>query len=302
MKKLRFIITFIISIIIFSFIFNTAYKKINGEDNILTTDNEETIPLKDKDKINFLVVGIDAYDNTDAKGQRTDTMILAQYNFRDKKMNLLSIPRDTRVKKDNGYYDKINHAHAYGGMDYTMDAVRKLTNLDLKYYVRMDYRAVEEIVDTIGGVNIYVPQRMLYDDTTEGKEFHVDLYEGQQVLNGDQSIQFLRWRKNNDKTGYAEGDVGRIKAQQEFIKALVKQSLKAKNITKIPKMIKIYNEYIDTNIPLNTVVRGGLSGIRMNFDNINTHTLPGSGQYINNISYFVYDVDKSQRLINDIFN
>ena len=119
------------------------------------------------DKIDFLLVGIDAFDLEDTKGQRSDTMILTRFDFNSKQMNMLSIPRDTRVKKDNGYFDKINHAHAHGGIEYSLNAVNNLFDSDVEYYVRLNYKAVEEVVDAIGGVNIYVPRDMKYDDTTK---------------------------------------------------------------------------------------------------------------------------------------
>lgn len=304
MKKRRFFIIFLLSAIIFMglyfylgdniLFFLGSKDSANNQDNVIDHDNS--------DKIKFLVVGIDAFNLDDVDGQRTDTMILTGFDFNSKEMNMMSIPRDTRVKKDNGYHDKINHAHAHGGMDYTLSAVNQLfeTN-DVEYYVRLNYKAVEEIVDAIGGVEIHVPRRMVYDDTTAGKEFHVDLQEGLQTLNGEQSIQFLRWRKNNDGTGYPDGDVGRIQAQQNFLKEVIKQSLKAKNFTKLPKFIKIYNENIDTNIPLNTVIRGAWAAKGMDFDNLNTQTVPGEGKYINEISYFVYYPEETRLLYQSMF-
>lgn len=298
MKK--FLVTFIIALLVFSFLFVGLAN--NGLDLIISNSGEDknTLEPDSDDEIMFLLVGIDTFDIADAEGERTDTMILSNVNFETGNIDLLSIPRDTRVDV-NDKKDKINHAHARGGMDLTMDTVRNFLDIDLKHYVRMDYRAVEEIVNTIGGVDIYVPQRMKYDDTTKGKEFHVDLYEGQQILNGEQAIQFLRWRKNNDGPGYLEGDVGRIQAQQNFMKELIKQSLKPKNILKLPQFIKIYNDYIDTNIPLKTVIRGAWSARKIDFDNINTQTLPGEGEYIGNVSYFLYDEDGTRNLVNQLF-
>ncbi len=297
MKFIKFLITFLIAIIIFTGVFiyfNEPILNLIGgnipKDSIKLSDNE----------IMFLLVGIDTFDVKDSEGERTDTMILANVNFDTGDMNLVSIPRDTRVLV-NGDYDKINHAHAYGGIDLTLETVRDFLDIDLQYYVRMDYRAVEEIVNAIGGVDVYVPQRMFYDDTTAGKEFHVDLQEGQQRLNGNQAIQFLRWRKNNDGTGYPEGDVGRIKAQQSFMKQILKQSLSFKNLLKAPKFIGIYNNYIDTNIPLSTVIKGAWSARKIDFDNMNTQTIPGEGEYIGNISYFLYNEEQTRELINSIF-
>lgn len=306
MNKRKFFMIFLISAMIFIGLFMyLGDKLLLIVDDIKPNDDsyvEKDVIDKGKvDKIDFLLVGIDAFDLEDTKGQRSDTMILTRFDFNSKQMNMLSIPRDTRVKKDNGYFDKINHAHAHGGIDYSLNAVNKLFDSNVEYYVRLNYKAVEEVVDAIGGVKIYVPRDMKYDDTTEGKEFHVDLKEGEQTLNGDQAIQFLRWRKNNDGTGYPQGDVGRIQAQQAFLKELIKQSLRPKNFLKLPKFISIYNKYVDTNIPLKTVIRGAWAAKSMDFDTINTSTLPGEGKYINDISYFVYYPEEMMKLYNKMF-
>ncbi len=279
-----------------------------GEDIFLKSEVGDEDSIEDMIKgdntknIMFLILGVDSHDSSsNAEPARTDTMILAGMDFDHNQLSMLSIPRDTRVLKSNGYYDKINHAHAYGGVPLTLEAVNKFLDLDLEHYVKLDYKAVEEIVDAIGGVDIYVPFDMIYEDTTAGKEFFVDLKEGQQTLNGNQAIQFLRWRKNNDGSGYPEGDVGRINAQQDFMKELIKQSLSPKNILKVNKFISIYNKYLDTNIPLNTVLKGAWTAKDLDFSTIKVDTLAGEADYINNISYYIYDEFAIDAQLNELF-
>lgn len=313
--KRKFLTTFIISILVFSSIYvffgDILFQKINlassideydDDDNEKEpSDNEvEKIKPKDKDEILFLLLGIDTYDIKSSGNERTDTMMLTSVNFKTGEIKLLSIPRDTRVPV-KGKLDKINHAHAYGGIDLTLKTVQDFLNIDVDHYVKVDYKAVEKIVEAIGGVEIDVPRRMKYDDTTKGKEFHVDLYPGPQTLNGDKAIQFLRWRKGNNGIGYPGGDVGRVKAQQMFMKEMVKQTLKPKNILKLPKLIETYFDYVDTNIPLSTILKGVGTARKIDLENMITETIPGEGEYINGISYYIYDESEVNDVVMDMF-
>lgn len=314
MKK-KFYITFIVSILAFSLIYinfgDVLFQKINlassidgfEEDNNEESpikDKVETIKPKDKDEILFLLVGIDTYDIKKAGNERTDTIILSSVNFKTGDIKMLSIPRDTRIPV-RGKLDKVNHAHGYGGIDLTIQTIRDFLNVDVEHYVKVDYKAVEKIVGAIGGVEIDVPRRMKYDDTTKGKEFHVDLYPGVQTLDGDKAIQFLRWRKNNDGSGYPEGDVGRVKAQQMFMKEMVKQTLRPKNILQLPKLINTYFDYVETNIPLSTVLKGVGIANKIDLDNMVTNTIPGEGKYIGGTSYYIYDENELRPMIQDMF-
>lgn len=312
-KKLY--IVFGVSVIIFSLIFlglnNTIFshdKKNSNTDidenlnNVIDEDEDYKQDNKDneKDELLFLMVGVDSEDVDEYSGIRTDTMILGKVDFKTGETDLLSIPRDTRVKV-RGRLDKINHAHSYEGMDLTLETVREFLNIELEYYVKLNYAAVKEVVEAIGGVEIDVPRRMKYDDPTYGKEFHVDIKKGPQTLNGDKALEFLRWRKNNDGSGYRDGDVGRIEAQQMFIKELIKQTVDLKNITKIPSLIRSYYNHVDTNIPITTMLKAGNMASKVDMDNINTYTIPGGGRYINDISYYIYDQEETKELVEELF-
>lgn len=304
----KFFITFIISSIVFSFVFINLRNN-NKEDNptavidededLADNDTEKTEKIRpqNKDEILFLLLGLDTYDISKASRNRTDTMILTSFNFKTGDINMMSIPRDTKVPiRDK--LDQINHAHAFGGIDLTMETVRDFLNLDVQHYVKVDYRAVEEIVNAIGGVEIDVPRRMEYYDPHKGKEFRADLHPGPQTLDGDKAIQFLRWRKNNNGVGYPEGDVGRVKAQQMFMKELVKQTLKPKNILKIDKLARTYFDYVDTNIPLDTVIKAAWAARKVDTDNMVTMTLPGEGD---GKKYYIYNREEVDIAVTEMF-
>lgn len=306
--KRKFYISFIISIIVFASIFmvldDTLFSKdtktvttdIYGDE--IDSDDEETKEIKDE--ILFLMLGVDNKDLDKHSNIRTDTMILTRVNFKTGKIDLLSIPRDTRTMVD-GKLDKINHAHSFGGVDLTLKTVREFLDIDLDYYVKVNYEAVREVVDAIGGVEIDVPRRMKYDDTTRGKELHINIEKGLQTLDGDKSLEFLRWRKNNDGTGYPDGDVGRIGAQQMFVKELVGQTFSIKNVFKIPRLIKTYYDYVDTNIPITTMLKATTIKREGISENMTTNTIPGTGRSIDGISYYIYEEQASKDMVEEMF-
>lgn len=311
--KSKFFKSFIISLVVFlvtGFYFTSNYVKNNieevvvvdqetGEEKIVKRPKEDIDFSLFEDEITFLMLGVDEIQGREKElGVRSDTMMVMKANFETGELNVLSIPRDTRVLI-YGKKDKINHAHSYEGVDLSLKTVNDFLDTDIKYYVKVDYKAVEEIVNAIGGVEIDVPRRMEYYDPDA--DFRVDLDKGLQTLDGKQSLQFLRWRNNNAMTvGYREGDVGRIKMQQYFLKELVKQSLSPKNITKLPSIAKTYFSRIDTNIPINQILGGMAMTSNLDSENMRTETVPGHGEYIDNISYFIYYENQLNTLVEDM--
>lgn len=304
MKK--FLLSFMISLICFSLIFigldkvifsrNNPTVAVDGEDGDI--DKEKPEP-KNKDEILVLVMGVDAKDVKKSKGTRTDTMMLVKVNFEDGDINLLSIPRDTRVLV-RGKEDKINHAHAYGGPDLSIRTVREFLDIDLDYYVKVDYKAVMAIVDAIGGVEIDVPRKMTYYDPTADPPLNINLDKGLQVLDGQKAHDFLRWRKNNALTsGY--GDIGRIESQQMFLKELVKQTLKPKNIFKLPTLIETYYDYVETNIPLKVILKGAMSANKLDMEGMKTVTVPGESKRIAKGDYWIYNRDETVKIVEEMF-
>lgn len=292
----RFFRVFFSFFIIFSVVFFGAnlYKEKAGQDKGSPVSSRGT----EFDSINFLLMGVDSKSASESKGTRTDTLMVFNVDKSTGSISMLSIPRDTRAKIDGRKYkEKINHAHAYGGPDLTLDTVSNLLNLDLEYYVIADYNFVRKFVDLIGGVEMDVPMDMYYEDPTADPPLLIDLKEGNQILDGDESLQYLRFRK-----GYKNADLGRIEAQQNFMKSMVKRTLRPINIIKLPKMIAAYNDYITTNIPMKTIASFGLSAFKYDLDTINAQTLPGESQMVGGLSYYVHYEEKTKELVREMFN
>ena len=298
MKK-KFIITFLVSLILFSGIFWAANKaldimEITSKVEFLGNDLAEgnVIEQTVNNELLFLVLGLDSDDFSGATTEqnRTDTMILAKVNFETGNVDLLSIPRDSRVLV-RGSYDKINHAHHYGGLKLAMKTVRDFLGLDIDYYVRVNFFSVKDIVDTLGGVEVDVPVQV------DVAEDDVHLKPGLQVLNGKQALQFARFR-----AGYVEGDMGRVKAQQILVKALLKELVKPKNIAKVPQLLEVVKKTVNTNIPFSTIAKLALKTGNLSEDKFNAQIVPGEAQYLNDISYYIPDKNKLNAIIKSTFS
>lgn len=308
MKK-KFFIAFIISFIGFSVLYSRLWKsilnqgpsKVHGDEANLDEPEDVKKP-KIKNEVLFLLMGVDAEDVKKSKGTRTDTMMLTKVNFDTGEINMFSIPRDTRVVV-KGKEDKINHAHAYGGPDLTINTVRDFLHLDLDYYVKVDYKVVMGIVEAIGGVDIDVPFHMKYRDDTPGFPLlDIDIKKGPQTLMGKDAHDFLRFRKGAPGyPSYPEGDLGRIKAQQYFMKELIKQTLKPKNLLKLPKLAETYFENVETNIPWSVILKGVASAKKINVDEMTTSTVPGEGKRISGVDYWIYYREETKQIVLDMF-
>ncbi len=244
-------------------------------------------------KANVLLLGVDE------DGLRTDTIILASYDMDNNKLEMLSIPRDTRMYI-GGRFQKINAAHALSdkngkkGVDGTIEAVHRLTGIPINYYVEFSFDAFRNTVDALGGVEFDVPQRMYYTDPAQ--DLYINLQAGLQTLDGDKAEQLVRFRK------YPRGDIQRVETQQAFIKALAEQKLNIGIITKLPDIFKTLQEDIRTNFKISDVVRYLPNLKELSAENITMHQLPGdfSGEEYA-ASYWLVNIPELKTLVAETF-
>ncbi|WP_053956985.1 LCP family protein [Inediibacterium massiliense] len=264
--------------------------------------NEDKMPEK-KERVNVLVVGVDAKDEKASKTARTDTMMLATFDPNTEKVDVISIPRDTRVLiRGRKGKDKINHAHAYEGIDLSMKAVKDLLGVPIHYYVRINYTGVAKIIDDIGGVEVDVPINMNYYDPKADPPLKINLKKGVQVLDSDKSMQFLRFRKGKNGTGYPDGDIGRINAQHNFLMALSDKLLSPKTIIRLPKLLSTFITYVDTNMSVSQISSYALYAKDIKREDIHMVTIPGTPKMINGISYYEPDMKNIEKMIEQIFS
>lgn len=233
----------------------------------------------------------------------TDFIMLGQYNPNTREVSLLSIPRDTYVDKAS-VDGKINSIYMYKYPEKVVAKVQEITGVEIQHYVVFNAKILQQIVNTIGGVTVEVPFNMNYDDPYQNLYIHLN--KGTQRLTGAQAEQFVRFRKNNDGTGFADGDVGRIRNQQKFIKAAISELLKPANIAKIPDLIKIVIDGTDTDVTADIIEQYVDDVVTFKTDRIRIETLPGVGQYGKGPdgqtrSFFYYNAEETKTLVNDLF-
>jgi len=245
------------------------------------------------DHVNVLILGLDE------DKERSDVIMLANFDSGSGNLNLLSIARDTRVKA-GGKYRKINALVGIGGEQLTIKKVEEITGLTIPYYITLDFEGFKKIIDVLGGVEMDVPFDMDYDDPNQ--DLHIHLKKGRQILDGEKAVQFVRYRKGNKKgEGYVNGDIDRMAAQQQFIKALIAQKAKVKYLSKIDDIFLILKNYMRTNIEIGHInyYIDGLAKVR--YKNTKAFTLPGKSVYRNKTWYYIYDKEKTRELIDKNF-
>lgn len=242
--------------------------------------------------LNLLVLGLDR------DGTRCDVIMLFNFEPGLSRLNILSIARDTRVRT-NGKYGRINALYSKGEEKLVTEKVTEITGLPVHYYITMDFRGFRKLVDTLGGVEFNVPFTMNYDDPSQN--LHIHLKKGWQRLNGVKAEQLVRYRKGNYGQGYSEGDIGRIKMQQDFIKALIGQKLSIRYISRVYELFEIMKEYVHTNLTISDITHylGSLSKIKSS--EVESYTLPGESRLMENAWYYIYNRSETAGLINNHF-
>lgn len=254
----------------------------------------------------FLVVGRDT-----AGGGNTDTMMLVTYDTVNKTLHGMSLPRDTMVnvstnnKKLNAVYNynrgKDKATQVERGMTALKSQVAKLTGILPDYYVMLEWEAVGELVDALGGVYFDVPFNMDYDDPTPGQDLHIHQKAGYRKLTGDDAMQVIRHRKNNDGS-HSGGDVARLKVQQDFLMAVAQECLQPKTLLKAPALAKIFMENVTTDLTLGNLLAFAELAAGMDAErDVSFVTMPYVG-YERNGSYVLPVQDELLEIVNANFN
>lgn len=243
---------------------------------------------------------------------RTDAMMVCGFDTQKKEINILNIPRDTMSNNGKrGANRKINAAYGTKkGIEQTKTEVKKLVGFAPDYYIIVNFKGIADIVDAIGGVDYEIPFRMYYKDPSQN--LSIDFKPGMTHMDGQQVVEFLRWRKNNGgvKTGdpnYTGGDEERIDKQQEFLKYLAAQVLNVKNTANIPKIAKAVFENVKTDFTWGEMLWMGMQAVGTSSDGIKMHKLPGydSMSYAGSsdyLSFFFPNERETLELVNTYFN
>lgn len=243
-------------------------------------------------KQNILLLGIDSNgQGSDLwDGTRSDTIMVVNIDPKTHTVKAISIPRDSKVYlPDNKGVQKINSAHAIGGVNLVKKTLKETFGIKIDKYIIVHDEAVEKVVDSLGGVPIYVEKPMKYHDYAG--RLHIDLNKGQTVLNGKQAIGYLRYRKDG------LGDIGRTQRQQWFLKSLFEKLHSPQIITKLPEILNIFHGYVKTDMSLYELSQYASFARSVDENKIEIATLPGAPNQKGYISYWILDPQKTQEVI-----
>ncbi len=252
--------------------------------------------------VNILVLGIDRVLDVPDNSPKiftgnSDTMLLLRLDPSEHSVKMLSIPRDTRVEIPGFGLNKINQANVDGGAILAAKTVSNTLNgVQVDRYVRVTTTAFRELVDLVGGVEVFVPERMSYVDNTQNLK--IDLDQGWQTLNGDQAEQFARFRHDN------YGDIGRVQRQQTLIKALRQRLQSPAVLPRVPQLLTSMGKYVDSNLSLEEMLALANFGLSLQPDEFKMVLLPGrfstTREY--KASFWIMDSVEKDQIMKEYFD
>ncbi|WP_042221501.1 LCP family protein [Oceanobacillus manasiensis] len=260
-------------------VFSDSYQ----DDGREKSDLRETKVDPNIDNVSVLIMGVDENDHRSNEGSsRTDALMVATLNKDDKSVKLLSIPRDSYVYiPEVGYETKINHAHAYGGPQASIETVENLLDIPIDYYVKVNFHAFVDVVDALGGVTAEVPYEFKESNSMDKKD-SIHLMPGEQDLDGEEALALARTRK-------LDNDIERGKRQQDLIKAVVKKAASAGSVLKYDEVIEAVGENMTTNMSfdhMKSFISYGTSGSNLDIEAL---TLEGYDYQPSNTYYWQLD-------------
>ncbi|RZM82995.1 LytR family transcriptional regulator [Leptolyngbya iicbica LK] len=225
----------------------------------------------------------------------SDTMLLVRFNPHTDQLIVLSLPRDTRTMVQ-GQMTKLNEANHYGGPALAARSVSDLLGgVEIDRYVRINVQGVEKLIDALGGVTVNVPKDLSYQD--DSQHLYINLKAGEQQLDGDKALQFLRFRYDD------YGDIGRIQRQQMLMRALVEQALSPKTVARLPKILSVVQSHVDTNLSIEELL--ALAGYASNTDAYNTQMLMLPGDFSSSsefeLSYWLPNLGEIDTMVSEYF-
>ncbi|MFZ5641110.1 MAG: LCP family protein [Bacillota bacterium] len=236
-------------------------------------------------RLNVMILGVDQRKHEPA---RSDTLMVAVIDLKNRLIHVISIPRDTRIKIAGlEHKTKINHAYPNGGVELTRSTVEDLLGIPVHNYVETNFKGFKNIIDVLGGVEIDVEKRMkkLSED--------INLKKGPQRLDGYNALAYVRYRDD-------AGDLGRMERQQKFLQALADQTMRLETLVKAPKIIGELKDNVDTDLSMQDILILGSTLKKVDSSNLIFHQLPGAADYRYGASYYFVDEEKLSELMKEI--
>ncbi|MEM9926342.1 MAG: LCP family protein [Cyanobacteria bacterium P01_D01_bin.50] len=226
-----------------------------------------------KKPMNILILGVEPIPGTlsgspESFAGNSDTMLLVRVNPQDKTIRVLSIPKDTMISIPEKGLNKVSQANASGGPVLAARVVsRSLSNAPIHRYIRISTAGMQQLVDQLGGVEVFVPKPMRYKDSAQ--RLSINLVSGWQTLNGEKAEQYVRFREKNS------GDLERVQRQQTMLLALRERLWSPKVLPRLPQLIRVMRKYFDTNLKLEEMMALANFTLKVERDNFQMALLPG---------------------------
>lgn len=247
-------------------------------------ERPKELELSSREPFSILMLGVDERPGDQG---RSDSMIVITVNPDKKSMEMLSIPRDTRVEiVGKGFDDKINHAFAFGGIEMAMNTVEKFLDIPIDYYVKMNMEGFKEIVDSVGGISVDNDLEFDY----EGHHFA----KGQLALNGEEALKYARMRYDDSR-----GDFGRQMRQRQVIQGVIDKGANITALWKYDDVLKALSKNVNTNISFDEMkdIQKNYADARHNLEHIQ---IAGTGKKIDGIWYLIVPTEEQIKVQNQL--
>lgn len=241
-----------------------------------------------------LLLGVDSNQNSSGdtyEGARSDTILLVRPMPGEQTLNVVSLPRDSKVYTDEALtrIDKLNAAFSIGGGERTRDVVNLSLGLAVDKYIAVDYKAIRALVDAVGGVNVFVERRMRYHDNAG--RLHIELSPGWNHMDGRTAEGYLRFRHD------AYGDIGRVRRQQAFLAALRNRLNATDVVMHLPELIQIMNTHVRTNLNTGELLQLASYMKKIPPKDMRFATLPGHTSDSERASYWIIDKEEATQML-----
>ncbi len=238
---------------------------------------------------------------TDEDETRTDSMMVLVFDTQNHTANIINIPRDSLVDTDRrGAGKKLNASYS-GGIEQQLDEISGVIGFRPDKYIVANFDGIADIVDAIGGIDYEVPFDMSYHDASQ--DLSIEFEKGWQHMDGEAVVEFLRWRHNDDGTGYDDGDIGRVEKLQTFLITLGKEVLTPSNLVNIPAIATAVSDNVQTDLTTSQVLWIGMQSMKLDMEeDVEMQTLIGDNAMVGNLWFFILDQDMIIDQINESFN
>ncbi len=292
MRKLAISIAVLLSVVFLYVGYNgyAVYHFISKINNV--PNAKEPIELAKTDRINILLLGVDSRGTDTAPG-RSDSIIVVSIEPTTKMIHLFSIMRDSYVEIPEHGFQKINAAYALGGAELSMHVIGNFVGEPIYYYMETDFEGFIGLVDELGGIEIDVEKDMVSHNSTPGTQYYINLKKGLQMLDGDKSLQYVRFRSD------IESDYGRTNRQRKFLAAIGNEMQQTGSILKFPKILGSMEPYMKTNMNFKTMFRLASLGLTANTKDITSAQLPPPHILVQDTINSAWVITFDQQLLHD---